>query len=45
MRDRDGAQNEIESLKVQLHRAEDRADDLGNQLNDTLRKLKECKYN
>lgn len=43
MRDRDGAQNEIDNMKVQLHRTEDKADDLGNQLNDTIRKLKECK--
>lgn len=45
IRDRESAQNEIENLKVQLHLTEDKTDDLGNQLNDAIRKLKECNTN
>lgn len=40
-REREAAQTEIENLKVQIHLSEDKMDSINNQLNDTLRKLKE----
>lgn len=40
-REREAAQTEIENLKVQIHLSEDKIDSINNQLNDTLRKLKE----
>lgn len=42
--ERDAAHRDVEGLKVQLRMTEDKADSVNNQLQDTLRKLKECKY-
>lgn len=42
--ERDVAIKEIENLKSQLRLTEDRASNLAAQLQDTARKLKECKY-
>lgn len=43
--ERDFALTEVENLKVQLHLVEDKADDLNNQLHETIRKLKETENN
>lgn len=40
-KERDHAQIEVQETKVQLHLYEDRIDDLNNQLQDTVRKLKD----
>lgn len=42
--ERDSVQQEMENIKIQLHLAEDKSDNLNNQLHETLRKLKEGNY-
>lgn len=43
-KERDSTQIEVQEAKVQLHLCEDKIDDLNNQLQDTVRKLKECEF-
>lgn len=42
--ERDASQTEVENLKVQLHLADNKADDINNQLHDAIRKWKESKF-
>lgn len=39
--EKDSVQQEMENVKIQLHLAEDKSDNLNNQLHETIRKLKE----
>lgn len=42
--ERDTAQGDVDALKVQLRMAEDKAEGINGQLQETIRKLKESKY-